>query len=1088
MRSQAHIRQYKKLRRRRLLGRLLWMFGFGLLGLGLLHLFSGWMLRPVIVRHLEEQTGAAVYIDSAYWVGPATVRLDDLVIATDPNRISQTAIVQIRRVDCSFSLADLLRLRRQVRSVTVQEAVIQVIYDHDCAAWNFSSLPFMNEPRRSPKVPVIYLDSALLRMQTIQEGRLQTLTSVGLQGQILSEDRGCRYRFSLEATPTVAFYGSRIDGIWNRQKGHGQVTLVGQIQMPLTYIYGNAWNLRQIRLDCLYEKNLVDIQRFSCQMGTGQMDLQGTLTGPPGNRNLDLQVQLENLLLTRTPQADAIVYTEAVLNLLDPGLQRFLRRFQPEGFGDMSLRISGKLSDLAQSQITGQIICRDISVLNQQFPYLLEKMTGRIELTGKNLTLHDLQARHGPSVFVISGRVEEMGPRARVAMHITSRDLLLTEEIKQALSPRLQQTWFEFAPTGKCAIEYDFLRRPDRSKKQHLTVDLLDTSCTYDRYPYPLTNLTGTVVFEPNSVTLKNVTSRPGADQRITIAGTISRLREDAPLCDLHIRTNHLVLDQTFRNTFRKSQRQMLEKFDIDGRLDLDMQVRGTVLPPQPIPFRANMTVQASSMSWKQFPLPFRDLQMKASVNPEEMKIESLTAAYGPDGQCRMSGQIRREGGQPPRFSGVFSVSANDLPLDDPFWKAMQTAGIYPGLLSRVRAQGIVDLDGHFSASDLQTSDFSRQLTIQFKECSLYAPGRDWKSGPVMGTLHVRDRRIDLESCILNQLPVNEAFRDLLPPDKAGILSILEPLAILDVELEHLQWNTDPRLSSFDGKGRIGIHQGTVPRLSLEQLEGFLAGRITSRAGWNSMEGSGTFGARSFCVLGRTVTDLAGPWRADPNTGQWTCEPVSAGCYDGRMLGKLIVQTDQPDWPYQAGVVFENIRLDPLLRAGRLTQQDRTVAEGHLRGSIDLGGRLWKFENNEGRIQLEAADMKLGRESLFGRALTMMQMRRPTEYTFTEMLIEALLKDGVLDSERILLAGENAVYRGAGKLNLADRSIRMELTAFGRRKDQEPSLLSALAENLGAALARVEVTGTLDQPDIHPVPLPILPRPFGLFGPPEEED
>ncbi len=1087
MRSQSHIRQFEQLKRRQRLGRLLWLGGFVLLALALAHWLSGWMLRPLIQRHLARQTGASVWIDSAYWVGPATVRLEEVVIAADPNRLADSALVRIRRADCSLSPAALLRMRLEVRSVSVEEAVVQVLYDHDRGRWNFSSLPFMDEPRQPSKVPVVYLDDALLRVQTRQGDRVQTLTSIGLQGQILSEERGCRYRFSLEATPRVAFYGSRIDGIWTREKGRGQVTLVGQVKMPLTYIYGNAWNLDDIRLDCRYQKDRLALDRLSCSIGQGRVNLWGDLLGPPGNRKLDLQAELENLSLSRTSRPDTVVYSREVLSMLDPGLQRFLRRFQPEGPADVRVQIRGRLSDLADSQINGQILCRDIAILDQKFPYPLEHMTGIIELTGRNLVLDNLRARHQDSEFVITGGVDNLGRQARVRTRVACSNLELTDTLRQALPPRLQQAWFEFAPSGRCAVDYEYQRKADRPGRQQLTVDLLETSGLWDRYPYPLRRLTGTILFDPNNLTLQNVVSRPDDRQRILIDGTIRGLRRPAPTCDLRIRTQRLALDQTFRNTFRKAQRQMLSEFAVDGQMNLDLNVRGTVHPGGPIPYRAHAEVQADSLQWSRFPLPLRDVTMTLSFSPERMDIESLSAACG-QGRFQFKGRIQGAGADPARPGGTVSFSADELPLDEPFWKAMEAAQIYPALFSQIRAEGLVDADGQIAVNDPQSSQAGTRMMIHFKEGRLVGPQSGWTSGPAAGTIRIEDGRIELIDWSLRQTPVNPALFQI-PAIGGGMLSGLDLSAMLDVTLPRAVWRREVQPAVFEASGRVDIRRGASARLSLDRLEGFWEGQIARRLGRPAFEGSGRFGAPEFQILGRTVTDLAGEWTADPNTRTLVASNITASCCQGPILGHVEIRTNQPGLPYRAEAAFEAVRLDQLLTSAQADQEAVSPpAEGHLRGAIDVSGCLDQWQQTQGRVHLEAEQMKIGRESLFGKALMVMQLRRPAEYIFTEMLIDALLEQGVLRSDRILLAGDNEVYQGNGTLKLADRSLRMELTAFGRRKGQEPTLLTALAENLGAALGRVEVTGTLDEPTVRQVPLPIFQRPFDLLGSPEQEN
>jgi hypothetical protein len=177
----------------------------------------------------------------------------------------------------------------------------------------------------------------------------------------------------------------------------------------------------------------------------------------------------------------------------------------------------------------------------------------------------------------------------------------------------------------------------------------------------------------------------------------------------------------------------------------------------------------------------------------------------------------------------------------------------------------------------------------------------------------------------------------------------------------------------------------------------------------------------------------------------------------------------EPFLQYEAEAMFEEIPIAWLLAS---------EAQGRLRGAVDMRGKVDSPDDREGHITVEAEEMKIGRETLIGKLLMMMQLRQADDVLFTDLFVEANLKGQLVQCERVLLAGKNDVYHGQGHLNLENGKIQMALTAFGRRKGEKATLLTGLAENLGAALARVEISGTLSQPVITQIPLPLLPRPF----------
>ncbi|MEJ5258717.1 MAG: hypothetical protein WHS88_00830 [Anaerohalosphaeraceae bacterium] len=1077
MKVKTYIRWLHPRRVSRLAERVAWIGGLAIGFLFLFYLASDWFLTPKLKRILESGTGAAVCLEHVRWRSPFTLRLTGLILAEDAACPQETLLFWAEQADCVLSWKQLLRLDVQPQRIRIKRAAAELRYDADSKQWNLNLFKSAGKGKRPVRIPDIIIEAGRLTVQRIEDGKRQTLAVVDFQGR-MKQDAG-EYRVRLDALPTGPFAGSCLEGIWRPEGRRGRLEGGGQIRMPLIYIWGNAWNLKDIRFACNYDREQFRVEQFSCGLGDGRILLRGQLGGQAGRRNLSLETELENLYLSAASHPDRIVYSEPVLRMMTGGLERFLRRYQPEGTADAFVRITGPLSDLAQSRLEGKIVCRDIAILDRQFPYRLEHIRGDIEFTGRNLHLKDLQAQNGASQFTIRGQITNFGPNAEIQLQVTSEKVFLTEEIKRALPEALQKKWFEFAPAGTCGFDYQFTRYPNAERFYKSVIRLEGLSCLYDRFPYPLNNLTGTAVIEPDMLALQDITAHSGRGEEIRIDGTIRNLRSAAPVCDLSIRARNLPLDAAFRSIFPARTQHVLSDFDTDGAVDLQIQVQGTYEEEKPLPYRASFAAKAGRLRWKPFPLDFQRVSVQGTA--ENGNAEWQAAALFPDGGSgQLQGRFWGSGREPHQPGLQIAFTADDVALSAAVWKAMEQTGLYRELLSEVHAEGIAQADGHFSFNvpepnhPSEMSEYSF-LTLRLKEGVLCPPDGRWRSGSASGTLIFENGHLTFDDWRISAVPIHEVL-SALNRQVSKTPTDLKPMGRADVHIASLRWNPhlSPPLQQI--AWRAQFHQSGITGLAVSEAGGFLEGVLNWPPQGGLPQGGGRFRLDSADVLSRSFSDIEGLWTADPNSGFLQIREVRGRCgQEGRFAGGLRLNLLDSRLPFETEAAFEDIPLSWLLKS---PSESRQGTSGRIRGAAGIRGKIGALQESEGRITLEADQMKIGRESLLGKALMVMQLRQADEYLFNQLFAEAALKGRTVLCERILLAGRNDVYQGQGRLNLADGTVQLALTAFGRRRNQDPGLLTGLAENLGAALARVEISGTLAQPVITQIPLPLLPRPF----------
>ena len=126
--------------------------------------------------------------------------------------------------------------------------------------------------------------------------------------------------------------------------------------------------------------------------------------------------------------------------------------------------------------------------------------------------------------------------------------------------------------------------------------------------------------------------------------------------------------------------------------------------------------------------------------------------------------------------------------------------------------------------------------------------------------------------------------------------------------------------------------------------------------------------------------------------------------------------------------------------------------------------------------------MSLAKRSFMGKVLAAMQMNNPTDYMFSKMMVESYLEDDELYFSNISMSGDSMAFKGAGDLDLVDGKIDLDLSAYGNNIKSNPSLIESLARGIGAAIVKVKVDGTTDDPRVKVSTLPVIQGGMGILG------
>lgn len=287
------------------------------------------------------------------------------------------------------------------------------------------------------------------------------------------------------------------------------------------------------------------------------------------------------------------------------------------------------------------------------------------------------------------------------------------------------------------------------------------------------------------------------------------------------------------------------------------------------------------------------------------------------------------------------------------------------------------------------------------------------------------------------------------------------------------EWNVS--LACQQNNLQLGVplkHVSGIVQLA-GQHEGdlrFTSGELNlDSAFWNGMQLTNIRGPiwvdAQQCRLGRGATEKQNQLARQSEQLQ----RVQAGLYGGALTLDAVVQLDT------RGRYNIDMQLDKADLARMSTEYfgSASALSGTLSGAISLGGLGRSLDLMEGGGKLEVRDAEMYELPVMARLLKVLRNRVPDKTAFNGVDAEFKIAGKQIDFAHLNLLGDAVSLYGQGQATL-DRQIDFAFhTTVGRNNLPLPVLRSMIGQ-ASANLLLINVTGTVDNPEITREPLPAV--------------
>ncbi len=989
---------------------------------------AGRALKRIAIQQIAEFTNTHIRAASVNFDFDGSVYIEKLIVEPSNPSEYDNVILKAERVNARFNVISLLTFRPRLKQITFDDFEFNAVYNQDTKHWNLATLRIQPPKGSSGKMPSVELKAGKLRYTKVTAGKSKIAFEIPVDAKFgFDEKTQAGYSFEITTAKMQGGFGkSNLKGYWQP----GRITLAGGVSSTDIAAFEMVWIVNIFAGQIDYDQD----NNFKAELRIADLVNK--------DRDLDQAHRIDHILLSKK------------FGLLRV-LQKFITQYRPVGKVDLTLTARGKLDQLHDMALKGSIDCKGVSILYNKFPYRVDELKGRIDFTETGVSLNNLSGRHEEVELFFNGFTKGFGKDREYQIQITSKNMQLDEKLHDALGLKGKKFWATFSPGGTAAINYSS-RRDSQRKRTALALKLSDASAVYRHFPYPLKNLTGTLMFDQNSVTLSDVTSQMGR-RKIVLRGNVKSDENDQAVYDISIKADNIPIDQTLTDALPKGQEYFYSQYDLTSLFgkDMELSLEGRI-----------WTKDEIERPFYQLLLSLDDLELNEksfSVLPESMK--KVIDRLKPQGKINLSAFLNKlETSDEPDYKVVINCLGNSIEL-----------GGFEYPLKDVTGQVTVTKDNITLTGIRATAGDVIQIGVNKPTVKIDGRMLISEKGFLRGSF-----QLDASDILLN-----EQLCSVLPQNAVSYYRKIAPKGRFDLSKMNIEAVTDA-----DGKNNITFNgAGAMTNCQFENL-GVITGfdgkfdniKITFRSdkGFGDLEANLSDG--KIRVRGKTLDKLKAHIYYDKANKKWRAEDFTGQFYGGKVVGTFELDNLRKQYVLQSG--FSDVDLKEFLSD---TDREPKTADGYssglMEGALNVTASLGDTDSRIGRCRLVVENMQVGKLSPLDKLLMILQLNDPKDYAFDQMVVDSYIKGDNLYFDCLDVSGNAIAFTGTGKMNLETEDIEMVLYGRGKRLAMsEPKGLASLTEGLRQGVVRIEIDGNIYDPNIKTKTMPIIKDAIGLFG------
>jgi hypothetical protein len=418
-------------------------------------------------------------------------------------------------------------------------------------------------------------------------------------------------------------------------------------------------------------------ERLEGHSGSTLLRASGRMVGWAAAADFDLLLEAERLLVGRHWEP-----------FLPASLASQWSKLLPAGEVDLRARVVRRAGAIAPEV---SLRCRNVSLTYYRFPYRVDRTVGTVTFASGSVAMHLTGLAGGHPVHV-EAAIDTTAPGFPGRVEVRGEGMRIDDALLDALPARNADIVRKLRATGTFDFAFRHERDPRHERGFSNTLGLRLIRCTmaYAGFPYPLSNVSGTVRMEGQRWTIRDVTGVNDTGL-VRCSGT---LEPDGPVggeLTLHLTGTGVVLEPELRDALPPGMRRIWDDVDPRGTAEFTARVRHRVGERQTeVELEATPVGDTVSIEPAWFPYRLEQLRGRLAWKDGCLRFDGVRGVHArttvsTEGSCRFT----PDGGWHVSFE---RLTADRFRADHDVLRALP-AGLQQAVAG-VRLKGLLSVDG----------------------------------------------------------------------------------------------------------------------------------------------------------------------------------------------------------------------------------------------------------------------------------------------------------------------------------------------------------------------------------------------------------
>ena len=1080
-----------------------------------LYNWGGNLLKPLAVKQIKELTGARVDIENVRFKLSGKVGLEKIQIGPLFKQTPDNAILTAKNLDAYFAPMSLLKLAPKLNRLRIEDFTLNAQYNNDTKQWNIATLKLPSGKKKGKLLPELRFKKGEIKFTQVNGGKETETIACRIQnGNIRTDRKEDLYTLTIAEDDATEKSGNRIFIKWTKNE-KPEIKIEGYLPLLDLNLFGSKCNLNSFNSKIIADKNDIIFENANITIGPRTViDVNGIIKDLKNDPFFVFGVKMKDLNIRYGPADNCFAHGSRIFEKFIPLLQIFFDNFNPQGLLDLDVVLTGKVNQIAKTGCKGYLGCKDISIRYFEFPYLVEHLAGKIDVTESSMTMKDIKAAHGKVDITMNGYCSGFGKTMDSNIVLSSNNMILDNDLYAALLEHHKRLWYIFAPAGTVSGDFIYAAKPPKTRTMRLYADLLNVSIMCQYFPYPVKDITGKIAIDNDIIELKDIVSRRN-DGSIKMQGRITRANTLNPEYNFQIQADDIAVDRELINAFPQEQKKFFGNFDIQqAKGDADIYIHSVDNNEIPIDYLAKLNIKGDLIKHPLLPMPLKNITLDANLTPSALAIESFKADFN-GSPVDAAGTIWTEVGKEP-VGYCMHLKTLNLKLDSDIVRPILGENSAK-LLEDFQFKGPVNLEATVAKNArIKCPEF--EIAVDCLSDTAVIKKLNMPLKDITGRIVVTPENIEFAS--LAATPADSIQLDKPPRIRLdGKMNMTgQDVNAAELKLNVTEMCFDEKLTPLLGKmgkyytkleptGRFDLNFDKIKFYKNEkdqkilQLDGNIMFKNCS-AGKNkpvsdiyallSIDANYTVGAglqscqlfldvQNVSVKDRPLKNLIVPITVDINEQKIIVQNFVGDFLGGRIAGAAAFQTDNEGklTTYKIDMALSGVDSESFVSPKTKISLQPT---GFLNGELNIHGDFQQSQVTRGRLTAEATGLKPWERGIVAQIRSAILEVIKKDLAFDNVKIQAVIKGKTVYISRLDLYGLTASLRGTGTYEPASDSVNVNFVGYGAAGKENPNFIDSLTAGWGAAFLKVQVTGKLESPQIKVIPLPIFKQSLEIIG------